>query len=78
MKHILKSLFYSKNKFSPPYMWVTLMMILFLVTWILKLTLVIGARISDTLVIGLAGFIVAWLGIYNWAKHGGPKPPMEA
>jgi hypothetical protein len=67
MKKIIKSFFCdSEDNFKPPYFWITMLMILLI-------TMITGKifnflKISDTLMISTCGFVVAWLGVYNFYK----------
>ena len=64
---VLKRMFCnSDGKFQPTYLWVTLLMVLVVTSFIMKL--VDASRLSDTAFIGILGFVVAWLSIYNFQK----------
>jgi len=75
---ILKAFFFSHDKFCPPYLWVTVLMICALTMIIMRLC--DQSHISDTLIIGVLGFVAVWLGLYNWdRKNNGndyPPPPI--
>jgi len=67
--------FYSKGKFSPPYFWITMFLIPVLVSVWAKIIMSIvkfimsGYKVVDlteTLILGLLGFVAGWLVIYNW------------
>jgi hypothetical protein len=67
LKKILKSFFCnSDGKFNPPYFWVTILLLFAVINFVLKM---IGINIiSDTLLISTQGFVLGWLGVYNWGK----------
>lgn len=69
MKKAIKSFFYRGNDFQPPYFWITVLMILVVVSFIMKL-LGIG-KLSDNLVISAIGFVASWVGLYNWNRKNG-------
>ena len=77
---VLKAFFFSNDKFCPPYLWVTILMLAALTMIIMRLCNV--SHISDTLIIGVLGFVAVWLGLYNWDRKNGnghltyPPPPM--
>lgn len=55
------------NKIFPPYVWITILMVLVIITYVLDLCQVI--KISDTRLLGLFGFIIGWLGLYDIKKR---------
>jgi hypothetical protein len=64
---ILKSFFCnSEGKFNPPYFWVSLLLLLAVINFVMKMTGI--DIISDTLLISIQGFVLGWLGVYNWGK----------
>jgi len=63
MKKIIKAFFYSRNKFQPPYFWITVFCLLVVITIILRLANI--AVLSDTLILGMLGFIAGWIALYN-------------
>ena len=66
---VIKSFFYSRGKFQPAYFWTTVFLVMINTTWIMKLSSRTKVDISDTLLLGLLGFVAVWLGIYNWQKN---------
>jgi len=68
MNKILKSFFFStsKSKFQPVYFWITVMMLMVITMMILRFCRI--GDLSDTLILGVLGFIVTWLGLYNYNK----------
>jgi membrane-anchored glycerophosphoryl diester phosphodiesterase (GDPDase) len=70
MKNIFKEFFFSKGKFKPPYFWITVFLFLIVVMFILKLCGV--ETISDKLILGCLGFVIAWVGIYTWYDKNKP------
>ena len=68
--------FMSNGKFCPPYCWITLLMVLLIVTWILKLTTEFANRISDAMFLGALGLVAGWLAIYTWYKKNVPDAPV--
>jgi len=70
---IIKDFFYGENKFQPVYFWITLFLIMVLISFILKLTIVVYNFInnnpvdfSDTFTLGVLALVQVWAGIYNW------------
>jgi len=68
IRKIFLAFFTSHGELCPPYIWATILMLMLITTWILKLTKIVGTRISDTFLLGAMGFVVAWVGIYSWSK----------
>ncbi len=66
----IKSFFYSKGKFQPPYFWCTVLLSLSIITWVLKMfgPEVLSNRISDGFILGVLGFVLGWLATYNWDR----------
>jgi hypothetical protein len=56
--------FYSKGKFCPPYFWITCFCGLAVYMFYARLTQI--HDFSDELILGVLGFIVAWVGVYSW------------
>jgi len=72
MKKFIKSFFYSDNKVQPVYFWITILMILIIITFTGRILDYFD--ISDTLFLGLLGFVAAWIGLYNLnSKNKGMK-----
>lgn len=66
MKKIIKSFFYRGDDFQPPYFWITLLMLLVVAMMVMRL---VGlAQIDNALVIGVLGFVAAWIGFYNFDR----------
>ena len=63
MRQALKSFFYSRGKFQPVYFWATTIMFGIVVALVEKLNGV--TYISDTLLLGLLGFVNVLLGMYS-------------
>ena len=63
MRQALKSFFYSRGKFQPVYFWATTIMSGIVVALVEKLNGV--TYISDTLLLGLLGFVNVLLGMYS-------------
>ncbi len=63
---MLKSFFYSNNKFQPVYFWITLFCLLIAVMLILRCFGVSG--MSDGLLLGAMAFIEIWVLLYNMNK----------
>ena len=68
MKNIIKSFFYGKGQFQPVYFWITLLMFLIIASLIIKIFNITSYELSDTLILGLAGFVSVWVGLYNYRK----------
>lgn len=69
MKKIIeyvKSFFYSQDKPQPVYFWATVFNILAVAVLILRISGEFG--LTDTLIIGIFGYIAAWIGLYNIYK----------
>jgi hypothetical protein len=68
MKNILKAFFYSQGKFQPIYFWATIFLTLTATTVICRLTAKIDAKLdlSDALILGMMGFVVALITVYTW------------
>lgn len=69
MKKAIKSFFYRGKDFQPPYFWITILMILVVASFIMKLAGV--GKLSDNLIIGAIGFVTAWVALYNWNRKNG-------
>lgn len=67
MLKILKQFFFSKGNFSPPYFWITVFCLLVVIAVIERLVPYLDKRLdlSDTLLLGMLGFILGWITIYN-------------
>lgn len=63
MKNIIKSFFYKDDDFQPPYAWITFFCGLIGVSVILRFFQV--SSLSDTLLLGMLGFVMGWIGFYN-------------
>lgn len=69
MMKFIKSFFMSRGNFQPVYFWATVCLSLFVTSCIIKF---LGYDyLSDQFVLGLAGFISVWIGLYNAFKKGG-------
>lgn len=66
MRYYIKSLFYSKGKPSPEYLYIFLLIMLLIITLILRLMEM--SDLSDNLILGLYGFIASWLSIIKIEK----------
>lgn len=66
----MKRFFFNDGKFKPVYFWITTFCFLAAITWGFKIfgSEWISARISDTLLISIMGFIATWVGLYNWDR----------
>jgi hypothetical protein len=71
IKVFIMPFFFSKGKFNPPYFWIT-----FFLYYAIKLLNIktdpIKAKetpISDSLVLGVLGFVFTWLSVYNVYKY---------
>jgi|GEM_PF-5700892 len=63
IRYIIKSFFFSKNKFQPVYCWTTILMILIVTSFI---QLLLGySHIKESTLIALMGFVTGLLGLYN-------------
>ena len=60
---IIKSFFFSGDKFQPVYFWITLLMILIITAFIMRLCGIV--YIDNALLLGLCGFVSAWVVMYN-------------
>lgn len=63
MLNIIKSFFFSKDKFCPPYFWVTVLMVI--VVTMLTMRVLSIHSFSDVLILGMCGMVVTWCGLYN-------------
>jgi hypothetical protein len=70
---VLKKFFCSGKGFSPVYFWSTVFNTLIAVALILRYFGI--ADLSDNLVLGLMGFILGLLAVYNWHKIKNGKKP---
>lgn len=69
MKKEIRTFFYRGKDFQPPYFWITILMILVITAFIMKLT---GAtNLSDSFIISIVGFVATWIGLYNWNRKNG-------
>ena len=61
----------SDGLFQPVYFWATVFCALIATTWVLRLVAKAQDKIdiSDPLLLGLCGFVVVWLAVYNWFKY---------
>jgi hypothetical protein len=68
MKKFIKSFFYSKGEPQPVYFWSTVFLTLTAIMIIFRLTAKVDAKLdlSDTLIIGMMGFVTALISIYTW------------
>lgn len=65
LKEIVKQAFTRNGKPFMPYIYIWLMLVLIVIAVVMRF---IQAKISDTLVLGLCGFVVTWLGILMAGK----------
>lgn len=70
MRKIIKAFFYnSKGCFKVVYFWATIFCILSVTMLALKLFTPNGHQvISDKLILGMLGFVMGWIGLYNYQK----------
>lgn len=66
MKNIFKSFFFSKNKFQPPYFWVSVLTLLVVIMVIMRLFQ--KGDFDNTLILGVLGLVVGWCAVYNTRK----------
>lgn len=66
LKNIIKSFFYSKEDFQPAYFYVLVLMILVFTMIIMRLCG--DGDLSDTIILGVLGFVVSWLAVFNWDR----------
>ena len=71
MKKIIKSFFYRGKDFQPPYFWITVLMCLVVVSFVMKLCGV--PWLTDTMIVGVMGFVATWAALYNWNNKNGGK-----
>lgn len=70
IKAIIKSFFHdSDGKFQPVYFWTTAMMILTVTAYIMRLCGV--AHIDNAVLLGVLGFVAAWIALYNNKRKNG-------
>jgi len=67
----LKSFFYAKDKFNVVYFWATIFCALTVTMLILKFAG--NKNLSDVLILGVLGFLLGWIGLYNYRKNGEVK-----
>lgn len=67
---VFEQFFCSKGKFSPVYFWATIFIAIIVADAVMKMTACCHARISDQLLLGMMGFVMTFLGLYNWTKNG--------
>lgn len=75
MGDLLKALFYSKGKLNPPYMWITLFLIpTVALLWLKVVDVILAYRTTGRLDIPIEllsvvlGFVIIWVGVYNWDR----------
>jgi uncharacterized membrane protein YhaH (DUF805 family) len=75
-----RQFFFSKGKFQPPYFWITLLLLPVVVLLYLKVVEIMVAWIkTDVLAVPLEllslvfGFVILWLGVYNWNNIRRPR-----
>ena len=68
MIRFFKSFFYAKNRPAPVYFWATVFCGLTVAMLILRFT---GKTdFSDALILGVLGFVLGWIALYNYRKNG--------
>jgi len=71
MKKLIRSFFYRRDDFQPPYFWITALMSICIIMLILRLA---GFRhVDNTLVLGVLGFVASWVAVYNWDRKNNQK-----
>lgn len=71
MKKLIRSFFYRRDDFQPPYFWITVLMSICIIMLILRLA---GFRhVDNTLVLGVLGFVAGWVAVYNWDRKNNQK-----
>jgi hypothetical protein len=68
----------SDGKFQPIYFWTSVCMTLLITTWIMKLDYKTKINISDTLLLGLLGFVAIWTALYNKQKKDAQIPQIPS
>lgn len=69
IKEIIRSFFHdSDGKFQPVYFWITALMILTVTAFIMRLAGV--DHIDNAILLGIMGFVAAWIALYNKQKGG--------
>ena len=71
MRVIIKSFFYSREKFQPIYFWATFLLACICVAFVEKLYGV--DYISDNLLLGLFAFVNLLIGMYSLYRYGADK-----
>jgi hypothetical protein len=62
-----KSFAYSKGKPQPSYVYICIFLALIIrILWLRTRPLNGELQISDGLILGLCGFVLAWIGVFNW------------
>lgn len=70
MIKIIKSFFYRREDFQPPYFWITVLMVFAVIMLVLRL---FGFQhVDNTLVLGVLGFVAGWVTIYNFDRKNKP------
>jgi hypothetical protein len=68
MIRFIKSFFYSHGRPAPVYFWATVFCSLAAIMLVLKCA---GSKyLSDTLILGIFGFVLGWIALYNYRKNG--------
>lgn len=71
IKQYLKSFLYSKDRPQPVFFWASLFCSLAVSMLIMRF---LGrGDLSDTLILGVLGFVAAWIALYNLQKTGGAQ-----
>ena len=69
IRDYLKSFLFSKDKPQPVFFWATLFCSLAVSMLVMRF---LGhGGMSDMLIIGVLGFVAAWIALYNFQKNGG-------
>lgn len=70
LRAFIKSFFHdSDGKFQPVYFWITAMMLLTIIAYVMRLCGV--KHIDNAILLGVLGFVAAWIGLYNMQKKNG-------
>jgi len=70
MKDVLKAFFFAQGKFCVPYFWISIFLLLTVAIVLIRILSPLGEHnkenISDSLILGMLGFVVTWIGVYTW------------
>lgn len=71
---MIKSFFYSNNKFQPVYFWITLFCLLIALVFIQR---IVSNTITTIELISMLGFIQIWIALYNINKKSNKKSNID-